>query len=65
MSTSCPAPRLFGFNRHELTSSAVLSYEELLRDVQLLKDGRTGDGCLDIYIYIDIDIVSEVFFTNL
>eukprot|EP00434_Breviolum_minutum_P021155 symbB.v1.2.018667.t1/scaffold1455.1/size117749/3 len=30
--------KLFGFNRHELTSSAVLSYEELLRDVQLLKE---------------------------
>ena len=32
------SPRLFGFNRHDLTSSAVLSDQQLLEDVQLLKD---------------------------
>ena len=32
------SPRLFGFNRYDLTSSAVLSDQQLLEDVQLLKD---------------------------
>ena len=37
-------PRLFGFNRHDLTSSAVLSHEQLVEDVQLLKDVPSGKG---------------------
>ena len=30
--------RLFGFNRHDLVASPVLSHEELVRDIQLLRD---------------------------
>ncbi|CAE7775186.1 GUSB [Symbiodinium pilosum] len=32
------AIKLFGFNRHDLVASPVLSHEELARDVQILRD---------------------------
>ncbi|CAE7939541.1 GUSB [Symbiodinium necroappetens] len=34
--------KLFGFNRHDLVASPVLSHEELVRDIQLLRDVGTN-----------------------